>query len=139
MSEIEKTITCYIPQRQPMVMVDTLEYADEKMAVTSLTIPADNIFLENGFFKEPGLIENIAQTAAAQVGYYCDKNNIRIPIGYIASVRHLFIKKFPPMGARISTTIKVVTQIADFLVIEGEITYLNAIIVSCVLKVFIKR
>ena len=53
-----------LPQKFPMVMVDKLLFSDEKTAVSGFTILADNIFCENGFFTQAGMLENIAQTAA---------------------------------------------------------------------------
>ena len=66
-------ITQYIPQRAPIVMVHALVEADDEHAVTQLAIEPDNIFVSNEFFAEPGLVENIAQTAAMHVGYQCSK------------------------------------------------------------------
>ena len=54
-----------IPQKPPMVMVDKLIFAEEKKVVTSFLIRRDNIFCSDGVFTEAGLIENMAQTAAA--------------------------------------------------------------------------
>ena len=88
-------ITKYIPQRHPIVMVHALVEADDSHAVTELAIEPDNIFVSNEFFAEPGLVENIAQTAAMHVGYQCSLKNIPIPIGYIAAVKDLKIQALP--------------------------------------------
>ena len=88
-------ITNYIPQRPPMVMIHDLEEATDEHAITRLTIEPDNIFLQDGYLAEPGLVENIAQTAAAQVGFQCASRNIPIPIGYIAAIKDLKIYSLP--------------------------------------------
>ena len=62
-------ILSYIPQRPPFVMVDEIIDSGEKKTCSKFLIKEDNIFVENGFLKEPGLVENIAQTAAARAGY----------------------------------------------------------------------
>ena len=59
----------FIPQRHPFVMVDELLYADEEKATANFTVTTENIFCEDGFFSEAGLLENIAQTVAAANGY----------------------------------------------------------------------
>ena len=64
-----ENIQLLIPQRPPFVMIDKLLSFSETTTTTGLSIRADNIFVENGLFKEPGLVENIAQTAAARAGY----------------------------------------------------------------------
>ena len=58
-----------IPQRHPMVMIDKLFFSDAEKCITGLHINEENIFCNNGFFCEPGLIENMAQTAAVHAGY----------------------------------------------------------------------
>ncbi|HMJ46203.1 MAG TPA: hypothetical protein VK498_02685, partial [Ferruginibacter sp.] len=62
-------ILSYIPQRPPFVMVDKILSSGESSTRTSFIIHEKNIFVENGKFREPGLVENIAQTAAAGAGY----------------------------------------------------------------------
>ncbi len=54
-----------IPQKPPMVMVDRIVEINDMTTVTAFLIRADNVFVDNGLFREPGLIENIAQSAAA--------------------------------------------------------------------------
>ena len=74
-----------------MVMIDRLVSAESDSAVSSFLIKTDNIFVEDGKFTEPGLVENIAQTAAAMVGHHCALNKIPVPIGFIAAVKDLKI------------------------------------------------
>src|SRR5688500_4930876 len=89
----------YIPQRHPMVMIDDLLEASDTHAVTQLKINADNIFVEDHCLAEPGLVENIAQTAAAHVGYQCAQKQIPVPIGYIAAVKNLEIVRLPELNS----------------------------------------
>jgi len=57
-----------IPQREPIQMTDTLYEASETDARTGFVIRKDNIFLEDGHLSEMGVIENMAQSAAATAG-----------------------------------------------------------------------
>ena len=50
-----------IPQRPPIVEVDTLYDANESGAHTALTVAEDNFLNESGYLQESGLIEHIAQ------------------------------------------------------------------------------
>ncbi len=59
----------FLPHREPMVMVDGLLFYNEKKAISTLTILKENLFVENGYLAETGLIEHMAQTAALHVGY----------------------------------------------------------------------
>lgn len=117
----KNNITDFIPQRDPIVMIDNLVEASDHHSVTQLEIRAQNIFVENGLFKEPGLVENIAQTAAAQVGYQCSVKNIPVPLGYIAAVKSLTISRLPLVNSRITTSIKIVNQVMDVTLAEGQV------------------
>src|SRR5688572_10579494 len=85
----------YIPQRKPMVMIDSLKEASDLHAITQLMIREENIFVSEGHLTEPGLVENIAQTAAAQSGYQHVQGGMVVKIGYIAAVKNLVINQLP--------------------------------------------
>ncbi len=114
-----ENITDFIPQRKPIVMIDDLLEASDLHSVTSLQIRRDNFFVEGEKLAEPGLVENIAQTAAAQVGYQCSIKKIPVPLGYIAAVKNLTISKLPVVDSRITTSIRIVNQVMDVTLAEG--------------------
>ncbi|HOX83779.1 MAG TPA: 3-hydroxyacyl-ACP dehydratase [Chryseolinea sp.] len=131
-------ITQYVPQRNPIVMVHELVAANDEQASTSFTIEPGNIFLSNGYFAEPGLIENIAQTAAVQAGYHCIQNKIPVPIGYIAAVKNLKILNLPKENSVINTRVKVTNKVLDVTVIEGAIEQDGELMCSCEMRIFIR-
>ncbi|HMT29149.1 MAG TPA: hydroxymyristoyl-ACP dehydratase, partial [Bacteroidia bacterium] len=96
-----------IPQRPPVVMIDKLLYTDHEKAITGLLVKETNIFSVNGFLSESGLVENIAQTAAAGVGYLCKLENTKVPVGFIASIKDLKIYHLPANGTEIITEVAV--------------------------------
>lgn len=128
----------YIPQRSPMVMIDDLMEASDESAVTQFVISPENIFVDNGFFSEPGLVENIAQTAAAQVGYQCQKKNVPVPVGYIAAVKDLKIISLPSVGSEISTSIRIVNHVMDVTLARGEVKIGDEVCCSCEMRIFVK-
>ena len=128
----------YIPQREPIVMVHELIEATDEQVSTTFTIESGNVFLSNGYFAEPGLIENIAQTAAVQAGYYCSQNNIPVPIGYIAAVKNLKIMDLPKENSTIHTQVKVTNKVLDVTVVEGKIEQDGKLLCSCEMRIFTK-
>ena len=58
-----------IPQRAPIVMVDRFLGLEDGISTTCLEVRADNIFCNDGCLNECGVIEHIAQSAAARVGH----------------------------------------------------------------------
>jgi 3-hydroxymyristoyl/3-hydroxydecanoyl-(acyl carrier protein) dehydratase len=132
-------IQSLIPQRPPFVMIDKLVSFSETETSTAFTIKADNIFVENGIFKEPGLVENIAQTAAARAGYVSKTENKPVLVGYIGAVNNLKIFSLPKTGDELITEIIIENQIFDVTLISGKITYNDEIIAECKMKIFINK
>ncbi len=129
----------YIPQRKPMVMIHTLEKADEKQAITTLTVEAGNIFFENNRLQEPALIENIAQTAAAQVGYVCQQQAKPVPIGYIAAIKDLVVYDLPELNTQIRTVIDVLTMVMDITLVRGTVYSNDRKLCECEMRIFVKQ
>jgi 3-hydroxyacyl-[acyl-carrier-protein] dehydratase len=128
----------YIPQRNPIVMVHELLDANDDHIVTQLAIEPDNVFLTSGYFAEPGLVENIAQTAAVHVGYQCTLKKLPIPIGFIAAVKDLKIKALPKENSTITTSVKVVNKVLDITVVHGKVEQEGEMLCSCEMRIFAK-
>jgi 3-hydroxymyristoyl/3-hydroxydecanoyl-(acyl carrier protein) dehydratase len=135
----KESITEIIPQRPPMVMIDNLIVCDENYTETTFYIDGNNVFAKEGYFSEPGLVENIAQTAAARIGYLCKQAKVEVPIGYIAAVKNLQIHFIPPVNTTITTQIKVTHQVLDITVINGTVTVDDKLAAECEMKIFAKR
>ena len=129
-------IEALIPQRPPFVMIGKLLHYDDTVTSTSFCIEADNIFVENGFFKEPGLVENIAQSAAARAGYVAKTGNKPVQVGYIGAVNNLEIFSLPLVGDELTTEIKVENQIFDVTLISGKISCKGQPVAACKMKIF---
>ncbi|HXS37338.1 MAG TPA: hypothetical protein VN721_11605 [Flavipsychrobacter sp.] len=135
----QEGILAYIPQRPPFVMVDEVIKADDKVSLSRFTIRNDNIFIENGVFIEPGLVENMAQTAAAGTGYKLRALGKPVPVGYIAGIRSLVIKKLPAVNKTIITEMFFQQQIMNAHIVYGKIMADNEEIASCELRIFVKQ
>lgn len=136
---LEQNIISLIPQRAPFVMVDRLLSSDEQGAKTSLSISSGNIFVEKGRFTEPGLVENIAQTAAARIGYICRSENKPVPVGYIGAVQNLQIHSLPEEGTDIETEIVIKNHVFNVTVIAGTVRAKDTVIAECEMKIFITQ
>lgn len=120
-------------------MVDALVEYTGSGVVTRLSVREDNIFVQHGFLSEPGLVENIAQTAAAQAGYDNVLNGVsEAPLGYIAAVDYLQIHKLPGLNTTIETRIQVKQQVLNVTIISGTISCAGETIAQCEMKIFIR-
>lgn len=125
-----------LPQRPPFVMVDCLTDYNEKQSRCQLTIRPDNIFLENGCFASAGLIEHIAQTCAARLGYYnCYILKTGVRLGFIGEVKNLSIVRLPREGETIETTITVIQEIFDVTLVSAEVRVGKEVIATTNLKI----
>jgi predicted hotdog family 3-hydroxylacyl-ACP dehydratase len=136
---LKENIESLIPQRQPFVMIDELSFSDGNHTRTGLQIRADNIFVENNRFTEPGLLENIAQTAAARAGYEANKENAPVRVGYIGAVKNFEVFDLPKVGDTIETEIIIGNQVFDVSVIKGSVSCNKRVIAKCEMKIFIKN
>lgn len=132
-------ILSLIPQRPPFVMIDELIYSDERMSRTGLLVREDNIFVRDQRFREPGLVENIAQAAAARMGYVSQIENRPVPVGYIGSVKNLEILELPRLGDKLETEIIIENQVFDVTVISGKVSCNNRLLAQCEMKIFITK
>lgn len=111
-----------LPQQEPFVMVGSLVHYDENTTVTSTEILESNIFVDNGVFSASGIVENIAQTSAARIGYinkYILKRGIQL--GFIGAIRNLRIYRQPRVGESVETTIEVVEDVFGMTLVEAMV------------------
>lgn len=128
-----------IPQRAPIIMLDTFFEGSDTHAVTGLTIQPDNLFCQAGKFTEPGLIEHIAQSASAMAGYTAYRNQQEAPVGYIGDIKKFRIFRCPDVGEELRTTIEVLSQVMQVSLVSAETKSGEEIVASCQMKIFIKK
>lgn len=129
-----------LPQKEPFVMISKLVHFDMSNTKTETLISEENIFVDNGFFSASGLIENIAQTCAARIGYvnkYILKKGIQI--GFIGSIRNLTIFELPKVGDVISTTVDVIEEVFGMTLASSRITLDGRTIVETEIKIAVRE
>jgi len=128
----------YLPQQPPFVLISALEAVTEKGATTSFEIEASHVMVENNHLTEGGLIENMAQTAAAMTGYATIALGKTLPLGYIGAVKKLKINKLPAINSTLTTTVEITHEVFDFTIIKGEVFLQNELIAECEMNIFIQ-
>jgi predicted hotdog family 3-hydroxylacyl-ACP dehydratase len=127
-----------IPQKEPFIMVDKLLYCDMISTKTSLSVKTDNIFFDGGKLSASGLIENIAQTCAARMGYinlYINRDTVKL--GFIGAIRNLEIFRLPQAGEQLVTQIKTLEEIFQMTLVEANIRVKDELLASCEMKISI--
>ena len=128
-----------LPQQEPFVMIGRLTCFDEVRTVTETTIAADNIFVDDGRLSASGLIENVAQTCAARIGFvnkYIYGNGITI--GVIGAVRKLVINGLPAVGQTITTVVEIVSEVFGMTLAKARVTCEGEELLSTEIKIAAK-
>ena len=128
-------VSRFIPQKPPIVMVDALYECEPTKAVTGFNIRSDNMFCENGLFREAGIIEHIAQSAALKAGYEQHTGNSTPKVGYIGSLKNFVLYFMPSAGAHLVTTITVKHVVGNVVVLHGKVTCNGKVAAECEMKV----
>jgi len=155
----EINILDLLPQRLPFIMIDKLTQVDSTSAKTVFSVREDNLFCKDGMMEETGLIENIAQTCAAGIGYkqLLENNGIRIStvidddasvqkvsaasdkikIGVIAIINSLEMKRRPLVGEVLETSITIEEDFFSTTVVRSEVKIGGEFIAFSRMKLFI--
>lgn len=126
-----------IPQRAPFVLVDEIIECDGIRTLTKFSFDDSHILCSGGFLIEAGLIENIAQSAAAGAGYHYVSQGMGIPIGFIGSVDRFRLNFLPCPGDVLMTEVTITNKVMNVSVAECRITVNQTLCAECKMKIFI--
>lgn len=122
MKPVSVDISEIIPQRPPFVMIDRITDFSEEKVTTELLVKPDNIFVEEGKLLPAGMVENIAQTCAARIGYIAWLKGLPIQIGLIGAVKTFNLVAQPQANDTLVTTITVIGEAFGMLLVEAEVS-----------------
>lgn len=128
-----------LPQQEPFVMIGTITHFDTTTISTETVVKPTNLFVNAGKLCTAGMIENIAQTCAARIGYvnkYILKKSVQI--GVIASVRGMEVYTKPHVGNTIVTTVKIVGQVLGMMLAEATVTCNGQLLAKTQIKLAVK-
>jgi 3-hydroxyacyl-[acyl-carrier-protein] dehydratase len=127
----------FLPQKAPFQMVDALYRCEQNQVECGLMVQESNIFTENGFFAEPGILEHIAQTMALKMSYQMSgKPSGEAKMGYIAAIKNFSIQQLVPVGKELCTTVKVLMNTPQMQVVEAESHFDNELVATCEMRLF---
>ena len=129
-----------LPQQEPFVMIDRLVHFEMMTSTTETEIRADNIFVDNGRFSASGMMENIAQTCAARVGFY-NKYILKkdVQVGFIGAIRNYVVHELPQVGSTITTRVDILEEIFGMTLANAEITCEGRTIATAEIKLSVRN
>ncbi len=135
---IDIPISELLPQRPPFIMVDKLVSFEGKVATTTFCITKENVLLSNdGTLSAGGILENMAQTCAARIGYI---NKVlesqSVKIGVVASLKNITIHSYPSVGDELTTTVEeTLGGFMNMTILNAKVVCNNTIIAEGEVKV----
>ena len=129
-------IRALLPQQDPFIMIGCLVSFDMQETITETLVCKENIFVEDGHFTASGVIENMAQTCAARIGYinkYILKKDIQL--GFIGAIRKLKLLRLPQIGEWITTIINVKEEVFGMILVSATVKTGNEIIAESEMKI----
>lgn len=128
-----------LPQQEPFVMIGSLIHFDKRVTITETEVKAGNIFVDNGCFSASGLMENIAQSCAARIGYvnkYILKKSVQL--GFIGAVRNFDIISLPKIGDVITTKVEIKEEVFGMTLASAIIKSNDKILATTDIKIAVK-
>lgn len=129
----------YIPQRAPFIMVGEISSVTDHLVTTRFLVTKENILLEGDCFSVSGLLENIAQSAAAQAGYGSAQLGKPTPKGFIGGISKVKVTKLPLVGSSIDTQVEVLQEVFGITLVAGEVRQNGELLISCQMKIVIDK
>ncbi len=126
-----------IPQRAPFVLVDEIIECDGIRTLTGFSFDTSHILCREGKLMEAGLIENIAQSAAAGAGYHFVSKGLPVPIGFIGSVDKFRLYFLPKSGEELITEVIITNKVMNVSIAGCKITVNGTLCAECQMKIFI--
>lgn len=131
----EVDVCSLLPQQPPFVMIDRLIYFDPIVSITELDVRDDNYFCEEGKLSAYGMIENVAQTCAARIGFINQFSGEPIKLGFIGAIRQLVINRLVRVGEKMTTSIKVNEEVFSMTLVSATINVGDECVFSCEMKI----
>jgi len=134
-----KGIENLIPQRAPVVVVGALLSYSEWGAETSYVVEEDSWYSVNGHIDEQGIMEHVAQSAAAWGGYPGYLQGKMPKLGYVAEFSKFEILRMPGIGSELRTTLTSLGSAAGVTLMEAETVSGGKIVAHGKLKIYLEQ
>lgn len=142
MDELIRSIDIHtvLPQQEPFVMIGCMTHFEMTTSTTETLIREDNIFVDDGFFSASGMMENIAQTCAARVGYY-NKYILHkdVQVGFIGAVRNYDIRALARVGQTITTKVDILEEVFGMTLANAEVRCGDELLATAEIKLSVRN
>ena len=116
-------------------MVDGIVDFERDYTITTFNVREDCIFVEDGHLTAGGIVENIAQTCAARMGYinFLDKEHVKL--GYIGAVRDMRFLRLPLVVETLTTSITVREEVFRMTLVDAAVHSNDEVLATAEMKI----
>lgn len=125
----------FIPQRPPFVLVDNIVGCDEVNIITDFRVPEDHMLVQDGHLSATGMMENIAQSCAARIGWINRDKSVRI--GVIGSISHFVVNALPKVNDCLTTTVTIESEVFEATIVHAKVAVNDVVLAECDMKIFL--
>lgn len=134
-----KHIFEYIPQRDPICLVHTIYESTTESVKTGFNVEQGHLLVSNGHLTEAGIIENLAQSAAAHAGFLARKQNMAPKVGFIGNIKDLQIYELPAVNTEVITEVKIKAFVMNVTLVTASSTCNGKPVALCEMKIFLQE
>lgn len=129
-THMKRRIEELIPQRSPILMVDSLDGVEGRTGRASFVVREGSFLVDGNLLTEAGLIEHMAQAALALCSHLCLERGASAPqVGYLGEVKKFRCYRRPRVGEMLRTLVTLGDEIGGIMLVEG-VTYVKEELVS---------
>lgn len=122
-----------IPQQQPFAMIDSVLQCNPETTICLYTPLVDNPMVIDGFFSPEGMIEMMAQSAAARASIL---SGGAVRIGYIVTVRGFRCNANVQVNKTLRSELKLINEVMQFQVFNVCVFLENDKIAEAEIRIF---
>ncbi len=122
-----------LPQQPPFSMIDKVLHCDNEQTRCVYTPLSSNPMVIDDFFSPEGMIEMMAQCAAARASILSGGN---VRIGYIVTVRDFRCDAVVPAKTELTATLELVNEIMQFQVFQVAVAHASNVIAQAEIRIF---
>ena len=95
--------------------------------------------MSNGLFTVAGLVENMAQSAAAGMGQQAGEAEKEGTIGYIGALTNLWISELPAAGSTLITEVEIKHRIMSAQIAHARVLLDGTEVAKVEMKIFLQK
>lgn len=112
-------VVAVMPHDYPMILVDSLYGERDGWWCFGLEVTEETFFVEHGRMSRNGVIEHVAQGAAARAGYLTLVRQQPLRPGFLVALDKVQLPMTPCVGAHLETRLRIILDFEGYQVAEA--------------------